>query len=83
MKHEAIYALYPQVTSVDDTAGAFDKDGNQVEIDQAAVDAEIIRLKVKQEAKDQMQINARQSALNKLMALGLTEEEAVALGVRS
>jgi len=83
MKHKAIYALYPQVTSVDDTAGAFDKDGNQVEIDQAAVDAEIIRLKVEQEAKDQMQINARQSALNKLMALGLTEEEAVALGVRS
>jgi len=39
MKHKAIYSLYPQVTSVDDTAGAFDKDGNQVEIDQAAVDA--------------------------------------------
>jgi hypothetical protein len=39
MNHEAIYFLYPQVTSVDDTAGAFDKDGNQVEIDQAAVDA--------------------------------------------
>lgn len=26
--------------------------------------------------------NARQSAINKLMALGLTEEEALALGVR-
>ena len=39
MRHEAIYALYPQVVAVDDTAGAFDKDGNQVEIDLAAVNA--------------------------------------------
>jgi len=39
MNHNAIYALYPQVVSVDDTAGAFDKDGNQVEFDRALVDA--------------------------------------------
>ena len=39
MNHKAIYALYPQVVTVDDTAGAFDKDGNQVEIDMALVDA--------------------------------------------
>ena len=39
MNHNAIYALYPQVVTVDDTAGAFDKDGNKVEIDLAAVNA--------------------------------------------
>ena len=39
MNHFAIYALYPQVTKIDDEFGAFDKDGNKVEIDQAAVDA--------------------------------------------
>jgi hypothetical protein len=39
MNHLAIYALYPQVVSVDDTAGAFDAEGNQVEIDLAAVAA--------------------------------------------
>ena len=39
MNHKAIYTLYPQVVSVDDTAGAFDKDGNKVEIDLAAVNA--------------------------------------------
>jgi hypothetical protein len=39
MRHDAIYALYPQVVIIDDGAGAFDKDGNKVEIDQAAVDA--------------------------------------------
>jgi hypothetical protein len=39
MKHQAIYALYPQVVTVDDTAGAFDAEGNQVEIDLEAVNA--------------------------------------------
>ena len=39
MKHDAIYALYSNVCSVDDTEGAFDKDGNKVVIDMAAVNA--------------------------------------------
>ena len=39
MNHKAIYALYPQVVTVDDTAGAFDKDGNKVEINLATVNA--------------------------------------------
>ena len=39
MNHNAIYALYSNVVSVDDDAGAFDKDGNQVEIDMDAVNA--------------------------------------------
>jgi len=39
MNHEAIYALYPNVVTIDDGAGAFDAQGNKVEIDMAAVDA--------------------------------------------
>jgi hypothetical protein len=39
MNHKAIYALYPQVVTIDDGTGAFDKDGNKVEIDLAAVNA--------------------------------------------
>ena len=39
MNHKAIYKLYPTVVTVDDTAGAFDAQGNQVEIDVAIVDA--------------------------------------------
>ena len=39
MNHKAIYTLYPQVVTVDDTAGAFDKDGNKVEINLALVNA--------------------------------------------
>ena len=39
MNHKAIYKLYPTVVSVDDGAGAFDAQGNKVEIDMALVDA--------------------------------------------
>jgi hypothetical protein len=39
MNHKAIYALYPNVVTVDDGTGAFDKDGNKVEINMDAVNA--------------------------------------------
>jgi hypothetical protein len=39
MNHKAIYKLYPNVVSIDDGTGAFDKDGNKVEIDLSLVDA--------------------------------------------
>ena len=39
MNHKAIYKLYPNVVSVDDSEGAFDKDGNKVKIDLDLVNA--------------------------------------------
>ena len=39
MRHEAIYATHPNVVTVDDTAGAFDADGNQVTLDESLVSA--------------------------------------------
>jgi hypothetical protein len=39
MNHDAVYALYPQVVTVDDGAGALDAQGNKVEIDLDAVAA--------------------------------------------
>jgi len=39
MNHKAIYKLYPNVVVVDDGAGAFDKDGNKVDIDLELVNA--------------------------------------------
>ena len=39
MNHQAIYKLYPQVVSIDDGTGAFDAQGNKVEIDLDAVNA--------------------------------------------
>jgi hypothetical protein len=38
MNHEAVYALYPNVVSINDTT-PYDADGNEVTIDRAAVDA--------------------------------------------
>jgi hypothetical protein len=39
MNHKAIRALYSNVVSIDDGAGAFDAQGNQVTIDLAAVNS--------------------------------------------
>lgn len=39
MNHKAIRALYPNVVTIDDGTGAFDVQGNQVEIDMSAVNA--------------------------------------------
>ena len=39
MNHNAIYATHSNVVSIDETAGAMDKDGNPVKIDQALVNA--------------------------------------------
>jgi len=39
MNHQAIYTLYSNVVTIDDGIGAFDAQGNQVEIDMDAVNA--------------------------------------------
>lgn len=39
MNHNAIYRAYPNVTEIHDSRGAFDINGNKVELDQALVDA--------------------------------------------
>jgi len=39
MNHEAIYAIHPNVVSINDELGAFDANGDKVEIDLDAVNA--------------------------------------------
>lgn len=51
MNHQAIYNTHPTVVSIDDTAGAFDAQGNQVTIDESLVAAEITRLEAEYAAK--------------------------------
>jgi hypothetical protein len=67
----AIYKLYPQAIS---TIGdiAYDKDGNEVAYDLAAVTA-------KAQADAQAVIDIKASVLAKLTALGLTQDEVKAL----
>ena len=68
---EALYKLYPQIKS---TAGdiAYDADGNEVAYDLQAVTAQA-------EADAQAVIDTKASALAKLAALGLSEDEVKAL----
>lgn len=85
MSYMAIYNTHPNIASINgegETAIAWDKDGNVVPINQSLVEAEVIRLEAERVANEESMKAAKQSALNKLMALGLTEEEALALGVR-
>ena len=68
---QAIYKLYPQtVRTVGDKA--YDADGNEVAYDLQAVTAQA-------EAYAQAIIDTKASALAKLAALGLTEEEVKSL----
>ena len=81
MLHDAIYQLNPTIVTIRGDV-AYDANEQVVEYDRAAAETKAIELEAEAEATKQAQVAARQSALNKLMALGLTEEEALALGVK-
>ena len=68
---DGVYKLYPQVIR---TSGdiAYDADGNEVAYDLAAVTAQA-------QADAQAVIDTKASALAKLAALGLTQDEVKAL----
>ena len=51
MRHEAIYNTHPNVKSIDDGAGAFDKNGNSVAIDETKVAEEIKKLQAEYDAQ--------------------------------
>jgi len=70
---DVLYKLYPSIIRTNgDTA--YDANGQEVTYSLSRVDAKI-------ETDSAAQTAAKTSALNKLKALGLTEEEALALGV--
>ena len=52
MRHEAIYATHSTVVTVDDTAGAFDANGNQVTLDESLVSAKQAELEAAYTAKE-------------------------------
>jgi hypothetical protein len=72
--YDAIFQLNPTIVVMRDDV-AYDAEDNVVEYDLAAAEAKLAEMQAESQA-------AKQSALNKLMALGLTEEEALALGVK-
>jgi len=48
--HEAIYRAYPNAVGIADNAGVFGKDGNQIQLDQALVDAAAAEIAAEQAA---------------------------------
>ena len=79
MNHQAIYNTHPTVVSIDDGKGAMDANGNPVAIDQSLVDAEASRLQTEQANAVAQKAADKQSAVEKLTALGLSESEVNAL----
>ena len=44
LDHKAIYKAYPDAITVDDSTGAFDKDGKSVTLEQSKIDAARVEL---------------------------------------
>ncbi len=44
LDHQAIYKAYPNAVTIDDGAGAFDKDGKSVTLEQSKIDAARLEL---------------------------------------
>jgi len=79
MKHKAIMEIYPTVKrvveTIDGVITAFDENNNQVNFNISLVEQKATELATAKEAEKQAKIDAKASALAKLTALGLTEEE--------
>jgi hypothetical protein len=76
---DAIFALNSSITHIRGEE-AFDANDKPVEYDLAAAQAKLVELQAAEEQAQAQAEQNKQNALAKLMALGLTEEEALALG---
>ena len=81
--HNAILALHPESAIINGNSieelEAFDETGNKIQFDIVAVQAKAIELQAAQQATQQAAEATKQSAMDKLAKLGLTEAEIKAL----
>ena len=81
--HDAVRSVYPEVRvcyiTEDNAITAFDINEQNVPIDVALVTAKLAELQSAETATEQAQATAKASALAKLTALGLSEDEVKAL----
>ena len=75
---QAIYALNPSIVTIRGDV-AYDANENEVAYDKAAAEAKLVELQAAESAEEQAKADAKQSALAKLAALGLTADEIKAL----
>ena len=76
--HQAIYALNSSIVTIRNNI-AYDQEGNEVAYDKSAAEAKLAEMQSEETAKQQAEVAAKESALSKLTALGLTADEVKAL----
>jgi hypothetical protein len=76
--HDAIYALNSTVKTIRGDV-AYDANGQEVSYNLAQAEVKLIELQATETAIEQEQATAKASALAKLAALGLTQDEVKAL----
>ena len=81
MRDQAILNTHPSVVRVVASADAYDVNGNSVVLDQSAIDTETARLETEQANAVAQKAADKQSAHDKLSALGLTDAEIEAITV--
>ena len=75
---DAIYVLNPSVVTIRGDV-AYDKDEQEIAYDKDAAQAKLVELEAQEVAAQEAQATAKESALAKLTALGLSEDEVKAL----
>lgn len=76
--HDAIFALDPSIVTIRGDV-AYTQDEQIVQYDKDAAEAKLIEMQEKEAVKEQAAKDAKISALSKLAALGLTQDEVTAL----
>ena len=76
--HDAIYALNTSIVTIRGDV-AYDKDEQVVQYDMAQAQVKLAELQAQEAQAEQAKVNAKASALAKLTALGLSEDEVKAL----
>ena len=76
--HQAIFALNPSIITIRGDV-AYDANEHEVVYDMAAAQAKLVELQTAEAQAEQAAKDAKASALAKLTALGLTEDEVKAL----
>ena len=76
--HDAIYALNSSIVTIRGDV-AYDANEQEVAYDATAAQAKLAELQAEETAKQQTQATTKASALAKLTALGLTQDEVKAL----
>jgi len=76
--HDAIFALDPSIVTIRGDV-AYDTNEQEVAYDKDAAQSKLVELEAAEVAAQEAQATAKQSALAKLAALGLTADEIKAL----